>query len=138
MNYTEEHGELELLKFLIRFLISPKPDLLIKVKVADLLWNYTDTFLQKLYDYREFTHVMSPYIHLQYNNSALDATRTSIVHSGETNSRLTAQFIQWAGNRTLTIWRNSGNIVTGTEGMLWQPLLKQNDIVAAFIIDAER
>ena len=112
--------------------------MLIEVKVADLVWNYTDPFLQQLYDYRQFTHVMSPYINLQYNNSALDASRTSIVYSGETNSRLTTQFIQWAGNKTLTIWRNSGNKITGTEGMLWQPFLKQDDIIAAFIIDAER
>ena len=85
-----------------------------------------------------FNQTPSHYISLQYNNSALDRLHTSIIYSGETDSRLTGQFIQWAGKRDLGIWRNSANNVTGTEGIIWQPFLDQSDEIVAFISDTQR
>lgn len=80
----------------------------------------------------------APNINLQYNNSIYDRQNTSIVHSGETDSRLTAQFIQWAGYQNLTIWQNTANIVTGTEGIVWQPFLEEDDKITVFISDTQR
>lgn len=139
LNISSDRGQSALLKLLIEFLIWPKPQLVIQVRTGDLFWNYTDHFLQKLYDYKEFTQVTAPYINLQYNNSDYDRLHPSIIFSGETNSQLTAQLIQWAGMKTLSIWRNySANKITGTEGMVWQPFLKQSEEIVGFISDAER
>ena len=105
------------------------------VKAGDLFWSYTDRFLQKLH---EFGQVSSDHISFQYNNSEFDRLHTSIIYSGETNSRLTAQLIQWAGSEYLGNWRNSADCVTGTEGIIWQPFLEQDKEIVAFISGAQR
>ena len=138
LNTSEERGGVwpALLKFLIEVLIWPKPELLVyNVRAGDLFWNYTDHFLQKLKDYGQ---VPSDHINFQYNNSEYDRLHTSIIHSGETNSHLTAQLIQWAGSEHLGNWRNFADNVTGTEGIIWQPFLEQNEEIVAFISDTQR
>ena len=124
-----------LLKFLTEFLVRPKPDVTIKVVVKELFWNYTDHLLERLHGVGKLD---SPYISIQYNNSKPDRLNTSIVYSGETDSRLTAQLIQWAGKESLGIWRNDANNITGTEGIIWQPFLDQNEEIIAFISDVQR
>ena len=80
----------------------------------------------------------SDHISFQYNNSEFDRLHTSIIHSGETNSHLTAQLIQWAGSKYLGNWRNSADRVAGTEGIVWQPFLEQDKEIVAFISDTQR
>ena len=80
----------------------------------------------------------SDHISFQYNNSDFDCLHTSIIHSGERDSRLTAQLIQWAGSEHLHKWRNVSDLVTGTEGIIWQPFLEQNEEIVAFISDTQR
>ena len=107
----------------------------ITVRAGDLFWNYTDTLLKKLYDFKQ---VPVPYINFQYNNSLNETTNASIIYSGETSSVLTAQFIQWSGEKTLHHWLGSADVVTGTEGIIWQPFLEQSQDIVAFISDVQR
>ena len=114
-----------------------KPELLIHKRAADLFWNYTDHFLQTLHRFIP-NQVPSEYISLQYNNSVFDRLYKSIVHTGEKNSSLTGDLIQWAGRKRLGNWRNSADVVTGTEGIVWQPFLKQDEEIVGFISDTQR
>ena len=125
-----------MLKLLIEILIWPKPELLLHdVRAADLFWSYSDHFLQILHDLGQ---VPTDHINFQYNDSDFDHLHTSIIHSGERDSRLTAQLIQWAGSEHLHKWRNSADIVNGTEGIIWQPFLGQDKEIVAFISDTQR
>ena len=83
--------------------------------------------------------VPNDHINLQYNNSPYDLNHTSIVYSGKINSQRTGQLIQWAGMKKLSIWANdSANIVTGNEGIVWQPFIDQGAEIKAFISDTQR
>ena len=86
----------------------------------------------------EYGQVPSDHISFQYNNSEFDRLHTSIIYSGEIDSRLTAQLIQWAGSEHLGNWRNSADRVNGTEGIIWQPFLEQDEEIVAFISDTQR
>lgn len=120
----------------LALITRPQPDAWIKVKARDLFWDYTDNFLQALHNTGQ---VPSDHINLQYNNSAYDLNHTSIVYSGKINSQRTGQLIQWAGMKKLSIWADdSANIVTGNEGIVWQPFIDQGAEIKAFISDTQR
>ena len=61
-----------------------------------------------------------------------------MIYSGETDTQLTGKLVEWAGETSLHHWVGHGNDINGTEGMVWQPLLEQNDKIAVFISDAQR
>ena len=117
------------------FVVKPTPDVWINVRAGDLFWNYTDPLLQTLYGINQ---VPVPYVHLQYNNSLNETTNASIIYSGETSSLLTGQFIQWAGDKKLHHWVGAADVVTGTEGIIWQPFLEQSQEIVAFVTDVQR
>ena len=107
----------------------------INARAGDLFWNYTDPLLQTLYNIKQ---VPVPYVHLQYNNSINETTNASIIYSGKTSSLLTGQFIQWAGERELHHWLGAADVVTGTEGIVWQPFLEQSQEIVVFVSYVQR
>jgi len=104
--------------------------------VHELLWEYTDSLLNELYKRNQLT---SPYVYLQLNDSYADRVYPSIIHSGSDNSEETAQFIQYAGMKELPFWKNKANFInSSTEGLLFHPFVRKDEVLQVFISDANR
>jgi len=124
------------LQALIELEVRPKPELLIRTTVHELLWNYTDPLLKVLHNIGQ---VDISYISLQLNNSYSDLHLPSMVHSGAMDSKKTAQFIEWATLKQMPYWKNKANFInTSTSGILWHSLIEKDEKLEAFISDVNR
>lgn len=113
-----------------------KSKLWIKAKVHDVIWNYTDPFMQFLHKVQPKL-LPKPYIQIQVNDSA-DDRKTSIVMTGTDDIKNLCQFVQWDGNMTLSIWKGSATKLHGTEGLFFHPLLDKEENLYAFVDDVKR
>ena len=124
------------LQGLIELFVRPKPELLIKTTVYELLWNYTDPLLKQL---NRFGQVNASNISLQLNDSYSDRHLPSMVHSGTVDSKKTAQFIEWATLKQLPYWKNQANFINkSTSGILFHSLIEKDEKLEAFISDVNR
>lgn len=104
--------------------------------VNDLIWGYTDPFVEGLYTLGLYPQLT---VNIQVNDS-IDDTNTSIINTGIPDIRQVGQFIQWNNRTDLGIWRggSEANQVRGTEGFFFKPNLNEDDILTAFVDDIMR
>ena len=110
-----------------------KAEIFVCLEVKDLIWNYTDKFLEEASKEGVFPSSFS----LQMNNS-LSGQSISTVNTGIPDISEVGQFIQWNGQRQLDIWREDANDINGTEGLFFKPGLKVNDNLTIFNEDLMR
>ncbi|KAM7439966.1 the CD36 [Porites harrisoni] len=101
--------------------------------VSDILWGYTDPFL----DFLKKPHLgcqgkkgLSSFVQLQYNNTYYGI---SAVHTGQDFISKLDQFTMWRGQTNLTWWSDKyANMINGTEGTQFAPRLSKDVTLYAF------
>ncbi|KAI6650937.1 Lysosome membrane protein 2-like [Oopsacas minuta] len=100
-----------------------------KLKVKELIWGYSDSFIRRLQNLG-FYSASSFSIHSTSNSSM----KLSTVHTGVCIPSKIGQYQVWEGNSSLTIWRDDyANMINGTEGLVFQPLVEEKDILQIFV-----
>lgn len=113
-------------------------------QATPLAWNYTDPLIQELNQNIALraTGMNYPrtFVNIQFNNS-INNSFLSVIHTGVQDIDKIGLFEQWKGNEgSLSIWPNGmgANAINGTEGLVFSPLLTENDTLAVFSDDAFR
>ncbi|KAI6646914.1 Lysosome membrane protein 2-like [Oopsacas minuta] len=108
-----------------------------EIEVDDLIWGYTDTFIELLQTVGKFPKGVK--FQIQKNDDPRDYNSLSSVGTGRCNISDLGNFHQWDGFTSLDIWNDSEhNKVKGTEGLLNQPLLKEGQELFIWIDDIMR
>eukprot|EP00800_Vazella_pourtalesii_P001025 TRINITY_DN1086_c0_g1_i2.p1 TRINITY_DN1086_c0_g1~~TRINITY_DN1086_c0_g1_i2.p1 ORF type:complete len:528 (+),score=98.58 TRINITY_DN1086_c0_g1_i2:75-1658(+) len=108
-----------------------------KISVDDLIWGYTDSFIELMQDVGKFPKGKK--FQIQINDDPRDYTSLSSVGTGVCNITDLGNFHQWDGFTSLDIWNDSEhNKVKGTEGLLNQPLLREGQELFIWIDDIMR
>lgn len=109
-----------------------------------LAWNYTDALVLALNRNIALraTRMNYPrtFVNIQVNNS-INESFPSVIHTGVRDIDKIGLFEQWKGNvGSLNIWPNGmgANAINGTEGLVFSPLLNDNDTLEVFSDDAFR
>ena len=108
-----------------------------KIAVDDLIWGYTDEFIELMQLAGKFPKGIK--FQIQINDDPRDYNNLSSVGTGACNITDLANFHQWDGFTYLDIWNDSEhNKVKGTEGLLNQPLLQEGQELFIWIDDIMR
>ena len=108
-----------------------------KIAVDDLIWGYTDSFIELLQVAGKFPEGKK--FQIQINDDPRDYNSLSSVGTGACNITDLGNFHQWDGYTSLDIWGDAEhNEVKGTEGLLNQPLLKTGQELFIWIDDIMR
>ena len=108
-----------------------------KIAVDDLIWGYTDAFIDALKTLGKFP--IDKKFQIQINDDPRDYKSLSSVGTGVCNITDLGNFHQWDGFTSLDIWGDAEhNKVKGTEGLLNQPLLKEGQEIFIWIDDIMR
>lgn len=101
--------------------------------VHEILWGYTDPFLEFLK--RPIGSCpgqkgLSSYVQLQYNNTYYGI---SAVNTGQLDINKLEQYAMWRGRSNLTWWSDKyANMINGTDGTQFSPEVSKNAVYYAF------
>lgn len=142
----------------------PQDTVFITRPVRDIIFGYNDSILSDVNRLIEFIDSIAPklakklnltlepqFIGLQYNDTANIRTLNSSIYTGKDNWAQAFSYVEWAGNeKALHVWggcpntteglylRHAGNLLNGTEGLQFRPLLDDDTYLPVYSQDLSR
>eukprot|EP00052_Salpingoeca_macrocollata_P007224 m.58457 g.58457 ORF g.58457 m.58457 type:complete len:566 (-) comp15906_c0_seq1:70-1767(-) len=120
--------------------------------VRELLFGYTDALLEDLNKVVKDLGI-DPYYTLQRNSTVsaqFELDNYTEIYTGKDDYTKTGKLVMWAGQSILNVWEGCGNdiqgleyrvqanMINGTEGIVFQPLLDESDVLQVFTEDLLR
>ncbi|XP_053317639.1 lysosome membrane protein 2 [Spea bombifrons] len=100
--------------------------------VHELLWGYRDPLLSKVH---VFNHSISPDFGLFYEMNTTDDGEYVFL-TGSTDYMEFSQIAEWKGQKSLDWWTSDTcNMINGTDGTSFHPLISQDDSIFIFSSD---
>ncbi|XP_061439363.1 lysosome membrane protein 2 isoform X2 [Rhineura floridana] len=114
------------------FLILYEENMFMTRSVHELLWGYTDRFLNALHKLRPSVNPVFGYF--KQMNGTDDGEY--IVLSGKENYLDFTRIIEWRGNHSLEWWTSpTCNMINGTDGSTFHPLIDKDETIYVFSSD---
>ena len=113
---------------------STKIGLFQERSVNEFLWGYSDATFSTVAGQLTSQAIPAATLYaLQFNNSGSGLTK---IHTGEYEVDRVAEYIEWLGYKTLPWWSTaSANMLNGTGGLRFRPLIKKDDELYVFVTE---